>query len=217
MMSNPNENIRLALGRAFHLDGELSSVKELKFYKHLPQGRVQIQHDLIETLVGVAKGEKSWDKDIDQEMKKYELQGMWEANPKIGTITIDSKETELRLQGSLGLFSDYLNTCEHEFYKQALSAKLGTILHEYNMMLWYDEHEGKKTESKLIKEGDFLLTYSKLTGLTDEIYYRRGRDFLGECKKWWDFLDDNKYSKVCLLRFEDIHPQIKWKKQVVEI
>lgn len=203
-----DENIKLAIERTFYLDEEISSVKELKFRSYLPQGKVQLQRDLIDMLTSIAKGEKPVE-DIKHEAGSIKLQAEWEVNPPIGTITINDEKTDLRLHDSLELYSSYLNSCEHEFYKQMLAAKLGSIIHEYHMVLFYEEANGKKPKSKLIEEGDYILNYNRLGGLTDRIYYNRGRDFLTECKKCWDFLDSNEYSKAYLLKWEDVHPTVK--------
>jgi len=203
-----DENIKLAIGRAFYLDEEISSVKELKFRSYLPQGKVQLQQGLIDMLTSIAKEEKPLE-NIKHEAGSIKLQAVWEVNPPIGTITIDDKKTDLRLHDSLELYSSYLSACEHEFYKQMLAAKLGSIVHEYNMVLFYEEVDGKRPEHKLIEEGDYILNYNRLSGLTDRIYYSRGRDFLTECKKCWDFLDGNEYSKTYLLKWEDVHPITK--------
>jgi len=199
IISKPDENIKLALGRAYHLDREIS-VRELRFPTYLPQGKVQLQRDLIKKLVKVAKSKKSTG-DINREINELMLQGEWDANPKIGIVLIDDKETELRLHNSFKLFSRYLNACEHEFYKQALAAKLFSILHEYHILI-----EGDKPEPKLMGIGDYILNYSHLGGVTDSIYYHRAHDYLVECKDFWGFLDKNEYTRKYLLRMEDIHP-----------
>jgi len=203
-----DENIKLAIERAFYLDEEISSVKELKFRSYLPQGKVQLQRDLIDMLTTIAKAENPVE-DIKQEVGSIKLQAEWEVNPPIGTVKIDDEKTDLRLQESLKLYSSYLNVCEHEFYKQMLAAKLRTIIHEYHMVLFYEEADGKKPKSKLIEEGDYILNYYRLGDLTDRIYYSRGRDFLTECKRFWEFLDGSEYSKGYLLKWEDVHPITK--------
>jgi hypothetical protein len=71
------------------------------------------------------------------------------------------------------------------------------------------EFNGKKPKFKLIDEDDYLLNYRGLIGIASTIYYRHARDYFTECKKFWDFLDGNEYSKKYLLRFEDVHPGVK--------
>lgn len=206
-----DENIKLAVERAFYidyLDEEISSVKEIKFRPYLPQGKVQLQRYLIDMLTNIAKAEKPIE-NVKQEIGSIKFQAVWEVNPPIGTVTIDDEKTDLRLHDSLGLYSSYLNACEHEFYKQMLSAKLNLIIHEYHMVLFYEEVDGKNPKSKLIEEGDYILNYYRLVSLTDSIYYCRGRDFLNECKKCWRFLNGSEYSKPYLLKWEDVHPNIK--------
>ncbi|NIO44723.1 MAG: hypothetical protein GTN36_04180 [Candidatus Aenigmarchaeota archaeon] len=204
-----DENLRLAIKRAFYLDKEVSFFKEVGFREYLPQGKVQIQYDLIDMLVRMASGERPLAKDSNQKKKEREFQKEWKANPKIGTVKIDDRKTEQRLQNSLELFSDYLNACEHEFYKQTLAAKLRSIIHEYHMLLWHEEHEGKEVESKLIEEGDYILNYYHLGDITDRIYYWRARDFLVGCRDCWNFLHGNEHSRKYLLKWEDIYPEIK--------
>jgi len=211
IISNPDENIRLALRDAYYLERGIS-VKELKFPKYLPQGKVQIQRDVIRLMVKVAKGKESVAKDINKEINETLLQGEWDANPKIGVASIDDKETELRLHNSLKHFTRYLNACEHEFYKQALATQLNHILHYYHMVLQDAEfREGKKPQSKLIEEGNYILNYSNLENVTDAIYYHRARDYLVECRDFWSFLDGNEYSRRFLIRMEDVHPGLKTK------
>jgi len=203
-----DEDVKLAVERAFYLKEEISSVKEIKFHTYLPQGKVQLQRDLIDMLASIAKAKKPIE-DVKKEVGSIKLQAEWEVNPPIGTAKIDDEKTDLRLRGSLELYSGYLNACEHEFYKQILAAKLKSIIHEYHFFLLDKEIDGKETEPKLIEEGDYILNYSRLEGIIDEIYYRRGRDFLTECRKCWECLNGNEYSKPYLLEWEDVHPKIK--------
>lgn len=206
IIRKPDENMRIALRDAIYLDNP-TYVKGLRFPAYLPQGKVQIQRDIIKKLVGMTSGKKSFARDLNQEMSECVFQGEWESNPRIGTIVIDDKETELRLRKSLGLFSGYLNKCEHEFYKQAINAKLDNIMHYYDMALEDARFRGEKVEPKLISlENRF---YYNFEDVLDRIYYSRARDYLSECDTMWGFLDGSYYTKKYLIRMEDIHPGLK--------
>jgi hypothetical protein len=205
IIRKPDENMRLALGEAKYLNRKVS-VSELRLPSYLPQGKVQIQRDIIRKLMNVAK-EKTPVRDINQEIGAIKFQAEWDVNPKIGTVKIDDKEVDLRLRNSLGLFSGYLNACEHEFYKQMLNAQLEHILHYYSMALESAEFRGEKVEPKLMVEGDRF--YYHLENVLDKIYYSRARDYLVECRDLWSLLDGNEYTKGYLLRMEDVHPSIK--------
>lgn len=209
IISNPDENMRIALGDANYLEKEIR-VSELKFPSYLPQGKVQIQRDLIRKLSNIAKVKNPPLKDVNQEIGAIRFQSEWEVNPKIGTVSIDGNESVLMLKDSLKLFKNYLNACEHEFYKQSINAQFDRILHYYGMTLESAEFRGEKAKSQLLKSRDAF--YSHPVDLLDRIYYSRARDFLSECDVVWSFLDGNEYTKKYLIRMEDIHPKLKKEK-----
>jgi hypothetical protein len=171
---------------------------------------VQIQRDIIKKLMTVSKGKPV--RDINQEIGAIKFQAEWEVNPKIGIVSVDDRKTEMKLRNSLGLFSGYLNACEHEFYKQMLNAQLDHIMHYYNMALQDAEFRSEKAEPKLMSEGDRF--YYHWENILDQIYYSRARDYLVECRDMWNFLDGNEYTKKYLLRMEDVHPKLKEKASV---
>lgn len=206
IIRNPDENMQIALGRANYLESRIY-VRELKFHKHLPQGKVQIQRDMIQELIGIARGKKSIAGDLNQEMNECVFQGEWEANPRIGVVEIDGNETKLRLRKSLGYLLRYLNACEYEFYKQIVNAQLDHISFCYHMLLQDAEFRGEKVKPKLMDERDRF--HYRFENVLDRIYYFRARDFLAECTNMWNFLDGNEYTKKYLLRMEDIHPNLK--------
>ena len=206
IIRRPDEDMKLALGRAFYQEKE-TSVRDFKFPRYLPQGKVQLQRDLIRKLMSVAKNKKSIARDLNQEMGECVFQGEWEANTRIGIVAIDGKETELKLRKSLGLFSGYLNVCEHEFYKQMLNANLEHILHYYRMLLQDAEFSGKKVEPKLMSGEDRFYYYPE--NILDRIYYSRARDYLVECRDMWEFLNGSNFTKKYLITMEDVHPRLK--------
>jgi hypothetical protein len=207
IIRNPDEDMQIALAEAKYLENKVR-VRDLRFPSYLPQGKVQLQRDIIKKLLSVAMGKKSIARDLNQEMNECVFQGEWESNPRIGSVMIDDKETELRLRNSLGLFSGYLNLCEHEFYKQAMNSQLRNILYHYHMLLEFADIRGeKKVEPKLMGEREMLFYNSE--DILDRIYYRRARDYLFECDNMWSFLNKNDFTKKYLLRMEDVHLGLK--------
>jgi hypothetical protein len=192
-----DEKLRWAVNRAFYAGKEIRSLKDLNFLPYLPPGKVQLQIGLIEMLEEIAKSKKPEEKP-EHEINSIMMQGEWEANPLIGKVKIDGKDTKMRLHDSLGFYMGHLKACEHEFYKQMAVGKLDFITHEYDMLAMDEK------EKKFIDMGDYILNYSNLVGVEDMIYYRRARDFLSECENCWDFLKDSEYSKKYLLRSDDI-------------
>ncbi|OGI11636.1 hypothetical protein A3K64_00775 [Candidatus Micrarchaeota archaeon RBG_16_36_9] len=207
IIRKPDEDMQIALGEAKYLENKLH-VRDLRFPSCLPQGKVQLQRDIIKELLSVAIGKKSIARDLDQEMSECAFQGEWESNPRIGKVMVDDKETELRLRNSLGLFSGYLNSCEHEFYKQAINSQLRNIMYHYHLLLEFADIKGeKKAKSKLMEEKEML--FHNFEGVLDRIYYSRARDYLFECDSMWSFLNKNDFTKKYLLKMEDVHPGLK--------
>jgi hypothetical protein len=206
IVRSSDENVRTAIGNASYV-GKDVRVRDIRFPEYLPRGKVQVQRDLINELIKVSKGKKSLARDLNQEMNECVFQGEWEANPIIGIVKIDDNETELKLRNSLGLFSGYLNSSEHEFFKQAINAKLDTIMHYYRMALQDAEFRGEKVKPTL-KLGDRIFSYN-FEGVLDKIYYSRAMDYMVECRDMWSFLDGNQYTKKYLIRMSDIHPGLK--------
>jgi hypothetical protein len=204
-LNDQDENIRIAVSRSFRLDNTVSSVRELKFPPYLPQGKVQIQLGIIKVLTDVAKGKDSLGDEPQQKENDKKIQKVWKANPIIGSVIIDDKKNEMRLQESIDLFSKYLKECEYQFLKQRMNSKLETILDIYRRLIedveFYDE---KKIEPKLMDVWKFSFkSYSRLSDIADTIYYRRATSFLVECRDCSDFLNKNENSKIYLMKKGD--------------
>ena len=207
-----DENIQLALTRAFYSDNKISNIKEaLHFQYYLPQGRVQVQQEMLRTFIWVAKGKDELET-FEQEVSAHKFKVPWEENPKIGSIKLDNKPKELRLREALSLFSKYLVACEHEFYKQMLALKFDSIMHEYDFLLNDAKILGEKIDRKLTVPGtpkDLRYAFHALNGITDGIYYRRGRNFLSIISTFYNFLSKNEFTELYLLTMEDLFPKLK--------
>jgi hypothetical protein len=164
---------------------------------------------MIDYFTGVAKGKVKL-KDFNMRLGACEFQAAWEVNPKVCTIAMEGEEKDLRLHESLGLFYKYLTACEHEFYKQMLSNKFEKILFDYERQLGDARWRKEKPERKLPEHGLIEPAYNyKMMGLTDNIYYRRGRDYLFECDKFWIMLGKNQFSAKYLLNDGDVAIALK--------
>ncbi len=204
LLGDLDEHVALAVQWAFSLEEPVSSAKEFRLKKYPPQGKVQIQRDSIEHLIAVGRGEETSFETVQEEIGADKFKALWEVNPKIGKIKIDDEEVELNLQESLGHFLTYLNACEHEFLKQFLATNLRRLLHQYHFFIMSDlERKGQEVERKLINDSDYLLNYSRLGRVVDEIYYRRAKSFLYECGSLWNFLNTSEFSSPYLLEDED--------------
>jgi hypothetical protein len=195
-----DEDLRIAVQRAFYSDEPIRSVKDVMFIPYLPQGKVQFQLGLMDEMKRARERPVT---DAASELGLIALQTEWEVNPVIGEVKIDGTATKPRLQESLGLYRGHLKACEHEFYKQMASSKLGLVTHEFDMLMIPN---GRK---KFIDPGDFILDYSKMEGLQDQIYYRWARDYMAECSKCHQFLDRNEFSKKYLIEQEDVRKLMK--------
>jgi len=197
-----DENLQLALGRAYH--AEKLSAREMKFNSYLPAGRVQLQIGMIETLARIAKGETTPDEDVKREVGGIRLQAEWDANPKIGAVSIDEKITELYLRNSLNIYLGYLRACENEFYKQALSFKLDKILEHYEMFREVDRENAVPAVLSLTYS-DFMFDDSmmRISYILDSIYYNRAISYLMMCKGFWNVLSESEYTKKYLFDLEE--------------
>jgi len=202
-----DENLQLAFGRAYYVD-RLSSARELKVPMGLPFGRVQVQIDLIDSLMKIAKGETPHTEDASKEIGEIRLQAEWDANPKIDVVSIDDATTELRLRNSLGIFLGYLKASEHEFYKQWLTPKLGNILHEYEMLRQTDKTIwGKEEDPSLsLTWSDFMFNdaVGKAIYVLSTVYYNRAMSYLTEVRDFWEVLHGSEFSRKYLIEFDEI-------------
>jgi len=202
-----DENLQLALGRAYYMD-RLSSARELKFPIYLPAGRVQAQIGLIDSLMSIAKGEAPHTEDVSKEIGEIKLQAEWDANPKIAAVNIDDATTELRLQNSLETFLDYLKASEHEFYKQWLTPRLGNILREYEMLRQSDKTIWGKEEapSLSLTHSDLLFNeaVNKIVYVLSTVYYNRAMSYVTEVRDFWDVLHGSEFTRKYLIEFDEI-------------
>ena len=181
---------------------------ELKVPMGLPFGRVQVQIDLIDSLMKIAKGETPHTEDASKEIGEIRLQAEWDANPKITVVSIDDATTELRLRNSLGIFLGYLKASEHEFYKQWLTPKLGNILHEYEMLRQTDKTIwGKEEDPSLsLTWSDFMFNdaVGKAIYVLSTVYYNRAMSYLTEVRDFWEVLHGSEFSRKYLIEFDEI-------------
>ncbi len=207
MIMKPSEDMRALIGKTFN-EGRPAYVRELEFDKRFfPLQRViQLQREFMTEMVELSSGKKSFARDIDSEMKECEFQGVWESNPRIGTVSIDGREREMRVRNSLDMSLGYLNMCEHELYKQAINANLNIIRIMKNAAR--QGVEIKNTDIRLrARKG--TKAYFNLENVMDGFYFSRANDYSSGFRSMRGLLEGNEYTRGYVLTKEEMTKFLK--------